>query len=114
MSMTSSDSRAGLRVLGGVGLVCGYAAFGIPAAVSSTWGTVEQAASNAASREEITILAVWIALGVLALVVGTVSLALVARRRRAARGGSSAEQSSREQPATGSRPVSSSPVPAHA
>ncbi|WP_084126828.1 hypothetical protein [Demequina sp. NBRC 110054] len=117
MSMTSSGSRAGLRVLGGAGLVGGYIAFGVPAAVSSTWGSFEQAASSAASRGEMTFLAAWIGLGLLALVLGMVSLALLARRRRLARGVGQADQAPREQASPVARPaaaVSASHFPAHA
>ncbi len=122
MSMTSSGSRAGLRVLGGAGLVGGYIAFGVPAAVSSTWGSVEQAASNAASRGEMTFLAAWIGLGLVALALGMVSLALLARRRRIARLAGQLDQAPRaqaprEQSAPAGRPAPAVPAshfPAHA
>ncbi len=107
MSMTSSDTRAGLRVLGAIGLVGGCAAFGIPAAVTSTWGTVGQAATSAANREDTMLLLVWLMIGVVALAAGVVALAVTSRRRKSVR----RQVAAAPKPAA---PMSPSRIPAHA
>ncbi|WNM25517.1 hypothetical protein RN607_05235 [Demequina capsici] len=85
MALTSSDTRIGLRLFGGAGLVVGYAAFGMPAVLTSTWGVIGRSAATGAHSDGFAIFMIWLGLGVVGLGAAVAALLIAARRQHAAR-----------------------------